>query len=223
MRERPWLLPRSCPSRNRSSTTTSRPPPAGAAAGPAPSPPPPTTTPPARRTGASYGAGRRRRPSPLGKVGEPLSRGRDQGGHVSLRVCVLRHELVRRGDLVERERPRQARVDPSVYHQTVEGRGLLVVGEVGPLEPLLPHPEVPEVGDGMVAGRPRTDHHHPAAVAHEDRCGHGVFPGVLEHDPGGPFLPQRLEEGLAEGAGSVEPCPVGGVLPVRRNPPVVEP
>src|SRR5439155_2805153 len=86
----------------------------------------------------------------------------DEGGHVALGVPALVHELVRRADLVEREYAGEAWVDLAIDDEIVEAVRLLIVGEVRALQPLLAHPEVAQVDDGVVARGAGADDDHAA-------------------------------------------------------------
>jgi hypothetical protein len=125
--------------------------------------------------------------------------GTDQDGHVAVRVLVVVHEVVGTGHLVVGEGPRQARVEQAAQRQFVHLVGLLGVGEVRALQPLLPHPQVAQVDRGVVAGRAGADHDHAAGVADEDRGGDGGLAGVLEHDVRGALLAQHFPDRRAEG------------------------
>ena len=64
----------------------------------------------------------------------------------------------------------------------VERGALLVVGEMGALEPLLAHPEVAQVHGRVVAGGTRADDHHAAVVTDEGRRRDRALSGVFEDD-----------------------------------------
>src|SRR2546427_2492688 len=146
-----------------------------------------------------------------------------QARHVPVRVSVLVHQLVDVGNLLEGERLRQARVDLPGRDEVVQRARLVVVREVRPLETLLAHPQVAEIGDRVVARRSGADDDHAPGVAHEDRRRHGVLTRVLEDEPRVLALAEDLPERGAERARALQPFGVpGGVLPVRQHAPVRE-
>src|SRR5437867_9152562 len=115
-------------------------------------------------------------------------------------MAILVHELVDVRDLGEGERLGEARVDLAGRDQVVQRLRLLVVGEVRSLEALLPHPEVAEVRDGVVAARAGADDDHPARITDEDRGRDRVLPGVLEDEARTLALAHALPDRRAEGA-----------------------
>src|SRR5271166_5086946 len=92
------------------------------------------------------------------------------------------HDLVAFTDLIEVEGLREAWIDLALEHELIERVGLLVVGEMRALKPLLPHPEVAQIGDRVVTGGARANHYHPAGVTYEHRGGDSVLAGMLEDD-----------------------------------------
>src|SRR5580700_9888307 len=96
-------------------------------------------------------------------------RGADQRHHLALGRAVLMHDLMALADLIEAERLREAWIDLPLDNQLIERVGLLVIGEMRSLKPLLPHPEVAQIRDRVVAGGACANDHHPAGVADEDR------------------------------------------------------
>src|SRR5580704_10761908 len=86
-------------------------------------------------------------------------RGADQRHHLALGRAVLMH------DLIAAERLREAWIDLPLDNQLIERIGLLVVGEMRSLKPLLPHPEVAQIGHRVVTGGACANDHHPAGVA----------------------------------------------------------
>src|SRR5262249_24519974 len=90
-----------------------------------------------------------------------------------------------------------------------------------PLEALLAHPQVAQVGDRVVAGGARANHHHPAGFAHEYRSGNRVLARMVEYDAGVFALAEDVPNRLAEIAALRRPFAVGRlVLPVRHHAPM---
>jgi hypothetical protein len=138
-------------------------------------------------------------------------------------MAVLVHQLVALARLVEREHPPEARVDLPFDDKLVERVGLVIVGEVGALEALLAHPEVPQVDIRVVAGGAGADDHHAARIAHELARRDGVLPGVFEHDARALALAEDVPDRLAERAGAARELAHRLVVgPVRKPAPVVE-
>src|SRR6266852_2403347 len=91
------------------------------------------------------------------------------------------------------------------------------------LEALLAHPVIAKIEGHVVACGPRADDDHATRRAHEFRRRQRGLAGMLEDDAGIALLPERVPEGLAEGAGALGPVAVGlAVLGVGHGPPVVE-
>src|SRR3954452_9422565 len=97
-------------------------------------------------------------------------------------VLVLVHELVCLGDLIEAERPPEYGTDLPRLDQLVRAVALPGVGEVRADDPLLAHPEVPDVEIQRVPGGRAADHDRPEGLGHEHAGGERGAPDVLEHD-----------------------------------------
>ena len=91
------------------------------------------------------------------------------------------------------------------------------------LQPLLPHPQVPQVDGGVVAGGAGADHHHAAGFADEDRGRDRRFARMLHDQRRVALFAQRFPEGGTEGANALQPAGIARVvLPMGQHPPVVE-
>src|SRR3954462_12659553 len=88
----------------------------------------------------------------------------DQHRHVSRRVLILPHHLVRGGDLFPRKHLAHAGVDATVEHELVCGTCLLEMREVRALDALLPHPHIARIEGEVITGGAGAEDHHAAAL-----------------------------------------------------------
>src|SRR5688572_3686203 len=91
------------------------------------------------------------------------------------------------------------------------------------LEPLLAHPEVPQVDVCVVPGSAGTDDDHSAVVDEKNRSGNGGFARVLKDDLRAAAFAEDFPELRAEGACALHPLPERlGIVDVGQATPVVE-
>src|SRR5258707_12798437 len=94
-------------------------------------------------------------------------------------MLVLPHFHVRERDLIPREHLTHAGIDALFQYETVGLRGLLEVREMRALDALLTHPDVTCIERELLAGGPRAEDNHAAALHDE--------PGHRECRPGRMF------------------------------------
>src|SRR3954463_532854 len=128
----------------------------------------------------------------------------DQHRHVAGRMPIGAHQLVRMRNLGPRKYFAHAGVDAAIYYELVCRRSLLEMGEMRTLDALLPHPDITRVESDVVAGGPRAEHHHAAALHHQAGDREGRLARMLEHDVD-VALAGDVPDRLAELAGFLDP------------------
>src|SRR5271154_2480503 len=80
-----------------------------------------------------------------------------QRGHIAFWRAILVHHLMGQRNLIERKGLAETRIDFPIDDKLVECVRLFVIGEMRPLQALLPHPQVAQICHRVVARSSRAD------------------------------------------------------------------
>src|SRR5882724_4783415 len=128
-----------------------------------------------------------------------------QSGEVAGPLFAVEHVLMGEADLVEPVGVTEARVQESRFGQLYDGSTLPQIGEMRTLEPLLPHPQDPQVNFPNITAGSTAEHHHTAGRTHIHRSWQRTLTGMLEYDPGRYPLTQNFPDSSAERAHTTQP------------------
>lgn len=125
-------------------------------------------------------------------------RGVHQYRHVSVRMAVLEHRLMRESRFRKREGFRKAGAYFAACDEVVQSLAFFEVGKMRTLEPLLPHPMVPEIEGRGISGRSGAYDDHSSRSANEARSGNGGCSRMLEDDGRIPPFPESFPKRFAK-------------------------
>src|SRR5262245_33390482 len=136
-------------------------------------------------------------------------------------MLVLPHLHVRERDFVPGENFAHARIDALLQHKTVCSRRLLEVREMRALDTLLPHPNVARIECEIVAGGPRAEDDHAAALYDQAGNRKRLLARVFEYNVD-IFLARDVPDRLAEASRFLRPLVELGRVHCRHLAPALE-